>query len=143
VATTLGSAKQPRVALTSSDWQDVYSDNAGHVSQAVGGPRGAPWNIEVAQGGVYEFAVRRWPAELDLALTATVPRKDARQLPIAAAKLAIQGKEYAAKAAAPDAKEIVFRVPLGPGATQLQAWFQDAKGEDLSGAFYAYVKRTQ
>jgi arylsulfatase A-like enzyme len=141
VPTYLGAKEQPRVALTSSDWQDVYSDNAGHVSQAIGGPKGAPWNVEVRAAGDYEIAVRRWPEELDLALTEAANRPDAKALPIAAAKLLIQGKEYAAKAVGKDAKDIVFEVPLVVGRTQLQAWFQNAQGEDLCGAFYAYVRR--
>lgn len=141
VTTTLGSEQQPRVALTSSDWQDVYADNAGHVSQAIGGPRGAPWNVKIDKAGDYEIAVRRWPAELDLPLTATLPRKDAKQLAVTAAKLDIQGHEYSAQADSKQAKEIVFRVTLRPGSTQLRAWFMDADGQELSGAYYAYVTR--
>ena len=32
--TAIGSEKQPLVALTSSDWQDVYCDNARHEQGA-------------------------------------------------------------------------------------------------------------
>jgi len=140
VATSLGSEVQPRVALTSSDWQDIYADNAGHVSQAIGGPHGAPWNVNVEKAGAYEIAVRRWPAELDLPLTATLPRKDARALTITAAELSIGGKKYTAQAASKDAREIVFRVDLQPGVTQLQAWFKDGD-QDVCGTYYVYVAR--
>jgi arylsulfatase A-like enzyme len=141
VATTLGSAVQPLTVLTSSDWQDLYTDNAGHVSQAAGGPRGGVWHVAIDQDGEYELALRRWPRELDLPLSAS--RTDAKSvaLPIASAKVAIQGKTGFAKSAGKDAKEIVVRLSLQRGVTQLQAWFQDAEGTDLAGAFYAYVQR--
>ena len=141
VATTVGSPKQPLTVLTSSDWQDLYTDNAGHVSQAAGGPRGGVWHVTIDQPGEYEIAVRRWPRELDLPLSAA--RTDAKSvaLPIASAKAAIQGKTAFAKSAGKDAKEIGLHVSLERGVTQLQAWFQDADGKDLAGAFYAYVRR--
>jgi arylsulfatase A-like enzyme len=139
VATTLGSSVQPRVVLTSSDWQDIYADNAGHVSQAIGGPHGGPWNVKVEAAGEYEIHLRRWPQELDMALTDAPDRKDAKVVPVAAAKLRILGKEFSGRATSSDAKEIVIRASLPEGTGQLQAWFQNAQGEDLCGAFYATV----
>jgi arylsulfatase len=142
VATTLGSKQQPLVPLTSSDWQDIYADNAGHVSQAVGGPRGGVWHVDIAAPGTYEIALRRWPREIDLPLAAARDAKS-KALPVAAATVAIQGKTKSAKAAAKNAKEIVLQVALEPGRTTMQAWFQDADGVDLAGAFYAYVRRIE
>jgi arylsulfatase len=140
VATSLGSEKQPAVALTSSDWESIYADNAGHVSRADGGPRGGFWHVQVEREGDYEIALRRWPRELDLPLGGKPDRPDAKALPIAGAKLAAAGREYQAKGAPAD-REIVFRVGLPAGRTKLHGWFQDAEGKDLSGAFYAYVSR--
>jgi arylsulfatase len=137
VPTTLGSTKQPLVALTSSDWQDVYCDNAGHVRSAAGGPRGGTWNVLVERAGEYEIALRRWPREVDLPLDAPCGPAS-KALPIAAARLAIADQEHHATTA-PGAKQVVFRIPLPAGQTRVQAWFQDAAGNDLSGAFYAYV----
>lgn len=142
VATTIGSKAQPLTALTSSDWQDLYTDNAGHVSEAAGGPRGGVWQVDIDADGEYEIALRRWPRELDLPLRAGRPDyKKTVTLPIASAKVAVQGKTEFAKSPAADAKEIVLRVSLKRGETQMQAWFQDAAGTDLAGAFYAYVRR--
>ena len=40
-------------------------------------------------------------------------------------------------------KTAVMRVVLKKGTrTQLQAWFQDEQGNDLSGAFYTKVRKT-
>jgi arylsulfatase A-like enzyme len=140
VATTIGSKIQPLTPLTSSDWQDLYTDNAGHVSQAAGGPRGGVWHIDVETEGEYEIALRRWPRELDLPLAAGRNDKKSIALPVASATVTIQGKTVSAKAFGKDAKEIVLRVSLQRGTTQMQAWFQNAEGADLAGAFYAYVR---
>ena len=78
--------------------------------------------------------------ELDLALTAGRDDKKAVALPVAAAKIAIQGQIASANSPGKDAKEIVLTVSLTTGVTQMQAWFQNAQDEDLAGAFYAYVR---
>jgi hypothetical protein len=63
-----------------------------------------------------------------------------KALPIAAAKLAVQGQEASKQTAAADTRA-VFRVKLKGGQkTTLQGWFQDAHGADLCGSFYAEVK---
>jgi arylsulfatase A-like enzyme len=139
VATSLGSGHQDPVQLTSSDWQDIYSDNAGHVRQAAGGPQGGEWNVEIERAGEYEFALRRWPPELDLPLTAS-ESEGSKAFPIAAARLTIAGREASARTA-PGDKQAVMRVKLPPGQTRLHAWFQDADGNDLCGAFYVSVTR--
>lgn len=119
----------------------IYCDNAGHIRQAEGGPQGGPWNVFVERAGEYEIAVRRWPRETDLAL-ADAAGPDSVALPIAAAVVEIAGQRLTAKAA-PGAKEIALRAPLPSGRTTLHAWFQDAAGQDLCGAFYSYVRRVR
>jgi arylsulfatase A-like enzyme len=141
VPTTIGSKAQPLTELTSSDWQDLYTDNAGHVAQAAGGPRGGIWHIDIETKGEYEIILRRWPRELDLALTAGRNDKKSVALPVASAKIGIQGQTVSAASSAKDAKQIVLRVTLTRGVTQMQAWFQDANGTDLAGAFYADVRK--
>jgi hypothetical protein len=138
VPLTLGSPKEPSVRLTSSDWQDIYSDNAGHVRNAVGGPRGGWWNVLIDRAGEYEISLRRWPHEIDTALTGS-PDSKSKTMPIAAAKVSVAGMEFAAKSPGKDAREIVLTGTLPKGKTTLRAWFQDADGKDLCGAFYATV----
>jgi len=146
---SLGSRHENPVALSSSDWQEVYCDNQKSVSEGAGGPRGAPWNVLVERDGEYEIALSRWPIEQGLALTAGRPEQKVtagtlpagKALPIAGARLTIAGQELSKKTAAED-RTAVFRVRLKGGTkTQLHAWFQDAAGQDLCGAYYAYVKR--
>jgi arylsulfatase A-like enzyme len=139
VATSLGAEAQPVVNLSSSDWQDLYVDNARTVRQAAGGPQGGHWNVRVEREGDYEISVRRWPPEEDTALTAE-NGGGSLALPIAGAKLTVAGQEHSAKAA-DSAKAVTLRAKLPAGPTQLQAWFVDAKSKDLCGAFYATIRR--
>lgn len=139
VTIDLGADASPVTELTSSDWQDVYADNAGHVRAAAGGPRGGHWNVNVRRAGTYEIELRRWPADTDVALDAPNGEKS-KALPIAAAKVSVAGQELAGKAQ-PGAKAITVNAKLPAGATRLHAWFQDVQGQDLCGAYYATVRR--
>lgn len=145
---SIGAPQADPVALTSSDWESVYADNPVHVLTAAGGPRGGPWNVQVERDGEYEIAVSRWPPGLRIPLDAAMPAQkrvkgslpEGAALAIAAARLTIAGQDRTEKAR-PGASEVVFRVPLRRGPkTKLHAWFQDAGGKDLCGAFYANVK---
>ena len=139
VPASLGAAAQPSVELTSSDWQDAYADNSNHIRNAVGGPRGGPWHVLVERAGDYEIVLRRWPFDLDAPLAGNVT-PPGKALPIAAAQLTVAGQTHRAPAA-PGALEVVFRLKLPAGRTQLQAWFQDAAAADLCGAYFVRVTR--
>lgn len=138
VRISVGAPAEPVVPLTSSDWQDVYADNAGHVRRAEGGPRGGPWNLNVERAGEYEFTLRRWPPEVNLPFNAA-EEPGSKALSIAGARVAIGGRELSAKAA-PGDRAAVVRARLAAGPAQLRAWFVDAEGKDLSGAFYTTVR---
>jgi arylsulfatase len=139
VPITLGAEKHPITVLTSADWQDTYVDNARTVRTALGGPRGSNWNVQVAQAGNYEISLSRWLPAHRLPLTAP-NGPESKALPIAGAKLDFAGRESTAPAE-PDARAITLRVQLPAGPAKLQAWFTDAAGQDVCGAFYATVRR--
>ena len=139
VPASLGAAAENPVLLTSSDWQDAYADNAGHVRHAVGGPRGGPWHVQIERTGDYTFALRRWPFDRDAPLAGNIT-PPGKALPIASATLTVAGQKLTAPAE-PQAKEVVFRTRLPAGRTPVQAWFQDAAGTDLCGAYYVKVTR--
>ena len=65
---SLGAKQQPVVELTSGDWEGIYADNTGYVREAVGGPTGGHWHIQVEEAGEYEFTLRRWPEQTKAAL---------------------------------------------------------------------------
>jgi hypothetical protein len=146
---SLGSDKENPVTLVSSDWEDIYADNPNTVLSAGGGPRGGPWSVLVERDGDYEISLYRWPPQLKLALNAACPPQkrtkgslpEGKAMAVAGAKLAVAGQELSKATDVADTAA-VFRVKLkGANRTTLQGWFQDAKGADLCGSFYANVKR--
>ncbi len=141
VPASLGSAAENPVVLTSSDWQDAYADNSNHVRNAVGGPRGGPWHVNVERPGDYEFALRRWPSDLEAPIDGNIA-PPGKALPIAAAKLTIADQQVSAPVAA-HANEVILRAKLSAGRTQLQAWFLDAGGQDLCGAYFVKITRRE
>jgi arylsulfatase len=150
VPISIGAKQQPVVELTSGDWEGIYADNSGYVRQAVGGPTGGHWHIKVEEAGKYEFTLRRWPAQTGAALgEAYEPSekspgynvKVTKSFPtIALAKLAIAGVNAQTKAD-PKATGATLRVKLPAGKTKLKAWFADAEGKGLCGAFFVTVAR--
>jgi arylsulfatase len=151
VPISIGAKQQPVVELTSGDWEGIYADNSGFVREAVGGPTGGHWHILVEEAGTYEFTLRRWPEQTKAALgdkyepSAKSPANKAklvtRDFPtVAVAKLDISGAKAETKAD-PKATGATLRVELPAGKTTLKAWFTDADGKDLCGAFFVTVVR--
>jgi len=151
VPISIGAAQQPVVELTSGDWEGIYADNSGYVREAVGGPTGGHWHIQVEQPGEYEFTLRRWPEQTRAALgakyepSAKSPANKANPKTvgfptIAAANIAIAGVKAAGKAD-PQATGATLTAKLPAGRTTLKAWFADAAGKDLCGAFFVTVAR--
>jgi arylsulfatase len=148
VPISIGAKQQPVVELTSGDWEGIYADNNGYVRDAVGGPTGGHWHILVEEAGEYEFTLRRWPEQTKAALGAKYdpiglgkPKNEAASFPaIAVAKVDIAGVKGDTKAD-PKATGATLTVKLPAGKTKLKAWFSDANGKDLCGAFFVTVKK--
>ena len=147
VPISIGAAPQPVVELNSGDWEGIYADNSGFVREAVGGPTGGHWHIFIEQPGDYEFTLRRWPEQTKAALgdkyepseksPTNKPNVKTLAFPtIARAKLEIAGQK-AETSADPKAPAAIVRLKkLSAGKTILKAWFTDADGRDLCGAFF-------
>lgn len=151
VPISLGAKQQPVVELTSGDWEGIYADNSGYVREAVGGPTGGHWHVLVEEAGKYEMTLRRWPEQTKAALgdryepSAKSPPNKANVTTvgfptIARAKLEVAGVKAEAKAD-PKATGATLTVRLPAGKTRLKAWFTDATGKDLCGAFFVTVVR--
>jgi arylsulfatase len=151
VPISIGAKQQPVVELTSGDWEGIYADNSGYVREAVGGPTGGHWHIRVEDAGEYKFTLRRWPERAKTALgdkyepsaksPGNSPKIKTVSFPtIAAAKIDIAGVKASAKAD-PRATGATLSVNLPAGQTKLKAWFADADGHDLCGAFFVTVVR--
>jgi arylsulfatase len=150
VPISIGAKQQPIVELNCGDWEGIYADNTGYVRQAVGGPTGGHWHILVEEAGEYEFSLRRWPEQTKAALgdkyepSAKSPNynsKETKSFPtIAAGKVEIAGVLGSTKAD-PKAGSATVSVKLPAGKTKLKAWFGDAEGKNLCGAFYVTVRK--
>jgi arylsulfatase len=141
----VGSLEEPLTKLTPCDWQDVFLDTQGQIRR--GPNKNAPWGIFVEQGGLYEFALRRWPFEADAAIDAGVPEYQGvdgnyrlgTALPIKGARLVVASQECTSTVAAGQ-KVTAFEVRLERGPAEVQTWFTDAAGQELCGAYYVYVR---
>jgi arylsulfatase len=154
VPISIGASQQPAVELTSGDWEGIYADNSGHVRSAVGGPTGGHWHILVEKPGDYEFTLRRWPQQTGAALgdkyepsaksPANKPNTNTVGFPsIARAQLEIAGLKGQTAANPKDEAAKILVAHLPQGKTTLKAWFSDAAGKDLCGAFFVTVTRTK
>ncbi len=132
----IGSDKQSPTRLMSHDW---HSPNPAWSQQAVreGVKSNGFWAIEAERGGEYEFALRRWPIEVDRPINVAI--KGGRAISATGARLKIADVDETEPVAA-DAVEVRFHVRLKAGKTRLQTWFTDDNGESR-GAYYVYVKR--
>jgi arylsulfatase len=142
----IGSDRENPAMLSACEWADVFVDQQRQVRLAA--RRNSYWYLEVAEAGTYTFVLRRWPKESGLALsdgceetTVTDGRLEPGvALPIARARLFIQGMKFRNKVSPGDA-EAVFTVELSAGPAMLHTWFDDERGEPLCGAYYVYVTR--
>jgi arylsulfatase len=144
---SIGADEENPVCLSAADWANVYCDNMQQLRQGVA--VNGPWHVRVEKDGAYEIGLRRWPREADAPIPAGVPAfkgvdgglPEGKALPIARARLKI-GDHEASQDVGPEDKEITFRVTLKAGTqTTLQTAFLDAAGNELCGAYFAYVHR--
>jgi hypothetical protein len=134
--TIIGSDKENPVRLMSHDWHTPRVPwHQGAVRSGM--QANGFWAVEVERDGRYEFALRRWPIEVDIPITAAIAKGKA--LNITKARLKIADVDVS-KPVPKDAHAVTFRVQLKACKTRLQTWFTDDKGE-FRGAYYVYVKR--
>ena len=145
-AITVGANAENPTQLSPADWEDSFLDQGAQVRAGL--RRNGAWNLLVARSGTYEIELRRWAREANAPLAAGLPphpNPDGEfpagvALPIAKARLKIAGFDQSRPVAPADAA-ITFTVKLKSGPAKLQTWFYDAKGAELSGAYYVYVHR--
>ena len=148
VPVVLGADEQPEVVLSAADWWNVYCDNMKDLRE--GKPANAPWHVKADRKGKYRLALRRWPREADAAIAAGVPEFQAidgglpagKALPISSIRLRVGNSFDQTQPVPADAKEVVFSISLkADAATELQSYCYDAAGNELCGAYFAYVSR--
>ncbi len=132
----LGSDHENPARLTGFDWHTSTPWNQGHVR--AGAPNNGFWAVEIAEEGEYEIALRRWPEEIDVPITAATA--GGKAIPATGARLKIGDLELT-RPVEKDARAVVFRARLQPGKTTLQTWLVDDETGRTWGAYYAYVTR--
>jgi arylsulfatase A-like enzyme len=145
-AITIGSKAEDPTQLSPADWEDSFLDQGGQVRAGL--RRNGVWNLVVARRGTYEIELRRWAREVNAPLVAGLPPHPSPDgefpagvaLPIAKVRLKV-GDSDQTRSVGPDDKAVVFSAKLKSGPTQLQTWFYDAEGAEISGAYYVYVHR--
>lgn len=143
----IGSERENPVTLSAADWANVYCDNMNDLR--TGKPANGPWYVLPERDGVYHVELRRWPAEADAPIAGAVPPFRAvagglqagKALPVERARLAICDFDESRPVGVTD-KSVTFTVRLKAGSkVPLRTWFYDAAGHELSGAYFAYVRR--
>jgi hypothetical protein len=66
----IGSDEENPTCLVSHDLHGEVAFYVGQVKD--GAPSDGFWAVDVARSGLYEFALRRWPLELDRSISDTV-----------------------------------------------------------------------
>ena len=143
----IGSPRDNPTLVSPCEWADVFLDQGVQVRRGV--RKNGMWHVQVEENGRYEFRLRRWPEDVDVAMRAGLPPHRGEDggfpagaaLPIANARLRVGGRDQS-QFVAPDDREAVFNLQLRTGRTTMQTWFYDDAGNEISGAYYVYVKRT-
>lgn len=174
----LGHPDHPVVSVTGHDWiqearppwnQQHIREAAGYGPSRPGGGKGnqanaasaadetvlsrhvGHWAAKVVEAGRYRIAVRRWPFETDIPITAGLPAgmnvpgatvafraRRGVAIPAVTATLRINGKEVAVKSVLQGDLEVVFEADLAATSLTLSPFFTDAKGNEV-GAYFAVV----
>mgnify|MGYP006287415835 CR=1 FL=1 len=151
----VGAEEEPEVCLTSHVWLTtpvtLTYERSEQGNVRMGPHRNGPWNIRVERSGTYRISLRRWPKEAGAAVRDGVPEYEPQDatfhpfvegvaLPIAEAHIQVAQVE-ASLPVEQEQKSVEFEVELPAGETRLQSWFLDESGEEICGAYYAYVTR--
>ena len=157
-AVMIGNDAENPLKLTSVDWLDVFVDLQRQVRE--GARKNSYWHLNVDRAGVYEFELRRWPRESDVALADALPLSQVRDgdeylspgvsLPVSSARIFISGPDKnergrvhfrETKKAMQGDKFVTFTTKLDAGPILLHTWFYDQEGNPITGAYYVYVRR--
>ena len=143
----IGDPKENPVRLTAHDWHGAGALAAWNQRSILNGPAANGfWALE-ARAGRYRFALRRWPAEVNLPLGAAytpdrgnrdqTPGKAIAGLQKARIKLGSLEQEMMID---PGKPAVVFELQLPAGPVELQTWLEAADGS-ARGAYYVEVTR--
>jgi arylsulfatase A-like enzyme len=150
----VGSGKIDRTWLACDAWLSrkpkPLAWNQTHVNDGVNNV--GSWPITIARKGTYAFELRRWPQELDCAISSTpdvqskgdihlsgkpVFLPQGKPIPATKAVLKIRGETHDKPVSVTDT-HVRFDLELTSGDANVEAYFLDAAGNELP-AYYVYV----
>lgn len=143
----IGDESENPLLLSACEWLDVFVDQQIQIRRGV--LKNGAWQVTVAQPGVYEFELRRWPRESDLKLSAGCPETKVTDgtyipgapLPIGSARLRVNDDVLDIPESNKEGTAFVARKSLSVGPTELQTYLLNEQGEEVAGAYYLYVNR--
>jgi arylsulfatase A-like enzyme len=167
---SIGHPDEPETRLTAHDWRDptnpksddpfVKEDNSylvynqGHIRQGAG--KNGYFEIHVKRDGLYRFELRRWPREVDIALTDGIESSDAGwrldviherhhfnytgglAIPFTKASIQIANQKME-RCLDTNCQYAAFELNLPAGQTYLNTAFTTEDGLER-GAYYVYVR---
>lgn len=136
-AIIIGSDKEQPTSLTSHDLHGQVVWN--HEQVLAGKHCDGFWAVEIAEDGMYQFSLRRWPEEVHAPITGAIP--GGKTIAATNARLKIADVDVT-KLIREDDTAVTFTVRLKAGETRLQAWFTDGRDDGVShGVYYVSAKR--
>lgn len=143
----IGADKQPETVLNSHDWMTMNTANHQYIRQ--GRNRSGAWNVFVEEEGKYTIELYRWPKEANLKLQEASPLykavdatfEEGVALPIHRANLRVGIQEYSMPVNKDDYCA-TFNVFLPKGPNTLQTFFYTNAGDQLCGAYYVYLRKS-
>lgn len=112
------------------------------------------WPVEIAEDGMYQFEVRRWPKEVNLPICASLPKQEisditllgkpvrvgeGKAIPVKKVRLKIDGLGVEQNIQPTDTYA-EFTLELKHGDISVRAWLID-ENDKKQGAYYVYVRR--
>ncbi len=160
----VGTQFDTEILLGTSEYFDSAGYNHNHTSTGVN--LNGYWNIEVAERGVYDVEIRRWPREAAAPFCAipdltskvvdaynfkggievgvyTQKADQLKSMPIKSVSLKIGDHFSRTKKVEPTDQHITFSVKLPKGVTSVESAFYDETGEKLTNAYYVYMRKRE
>ncbi len=154
----IGSLYQHETWLNTISWvksdESPHSWNQRHVLS--GAKLSGFWPVEIAEDGLYQFEVRRWPREIDFTMRDSLPlqmesdilmrgrpfrKGKGKAILIDKVRLKV-GDQIEERMIGNTEKTVSFDIYLNEGETDIQSWFYTESGDSLS-AYYVYVSRLE
>jgi arylsulfatase A-like enzyme len=150
----IGSEHQDVIGLNSYNWiKGASAPHSYHQRNVLTAVKGVGfWPVEIAQSGTYQFDVRRWPKELDYAMSGALPADtisditvlgkpvlvgEGKAIEVVKVRLQVGDKKLEKEIVESDVSS-VFDIKLPAGETRIEAWLVDAEGNEQN-AYYVYA----